>query len=245
VLLNASPALAREASAGFCQDTSQLQTWFGTKFYAGVDQYQYNPLPTNEAGLDAAYLRKLAAEAPPMARADLNAWAAYTQEVADNASPTHLAAGAPAAKAAADRVKAWLASAASGCKPMYEAARFPAAGHPKKSYAGWIIGGVVALVVLWAIAAMAGSGSKTTELTADGWKSGGGSSPSPDRTPYTPATMPRPRCTRCSGSRRITHSLCNGSGRVSTGHPNETMTCFPCSGSGQITCDSCRGTGIQ
>jgi hypothetical protein len=58
-----------------------------------------------------------------------------------------------------------------------------------------------------------------------------------------PRPLPKPNCTRCGGSGRMSDTFCNGSGRQLVN--GEDVPHFTCSGSGIVQCSSCRGSGKQ
>lgn len=231
---------ALAASSAFCADTAQLQSWIAQGFTPGIDQFTSHPNATSVQS-EAAYLQKLAEEAPASEAPDLRTWATFTHDVAVGASQAALARQEPAAKAAASRVRSWLATR-SACPHDYTTSALPVhhAGSHKVLYS--ILGVIGAIVVLAVLSLFAGGASGGSRMPSRRTSSGGS----------TVGTAKGETCRTCNGSREVPHGPCQGRGVIDHNTPSAyepyrttDSRCSGCGGRGKVPCGSCGGSGYR
>lgn len=190
------------ASSSFCEDTAQLQDWLAQDFRPGIDQYNVRPNTALVLGM-AQYLHKLGEESPAAAKEDVGIWAAFTQQVADQASQDDLAGDVPAARAAASRVEVWLAKE-SGCEQLASAAAPSPPARTSQGILLWVIGVLVVLLILRGLSGpgrVPGGGQSSVPPT--GKPSAFGPMESPDRPELLRfLTCRGPQWTICPGNSR-------------------------------------------
>jgi len=256
---------AETASASFCNDSAQLQSWIAQDEQPGIDQYGYPGYP--ELAVirpEADYLEKLSAEAPQAIQPAFSVWANFAKAV-EEATATAIAEKAAAppglssfpalasqinpATAAATQVQHWLKND-SGCRQLYVAEHDPSNGGHGINPLWFVGGGFLILIILGAIFGSSGEGRSVPNYSSSGSNDSSSTKRSwtyegPD-TPTPKAKCSYPGCGGLWGPGKVQCPGCGGrrqeEGYDSNGN-HQIVRCIQCGANGWITCPGCGGSG--